>query len=82
METSSGDCSARSKWNDFAEDDAFGYIMTDLAGGDPRLFWESGQKTVKEELLPIVQEFEVKPTVGLEIGCGVGRLVLPLCAIF
>lgn len=82
MKTAAGRYSARSKWNEFAENDAFGYIMTDLAGSDPQMFWDSGEKLVKEELLPIVKEFGVKPAVGLEIGCGVGRLILPLCTVF
>jgi cyclopropane fatty-acyl-phospholipid synthase-like methyltransferase len=82
METVTGDRCATSKWAEFAEEDALGYIMTDLAGADPQLFWESGRKTVNEELLPVIREFGVTPTVGLEIGCGVGRLVLPNCAVF
>lgn len=69
-------------WEEFAETDAFGYIMTDLAGAEPQVFWDSGRKTISEEVLPIIAEFGAKLDTALEIGCGVGRLVFPLCEIF
>jgi cyclopropane fatty-acyl-phospholipid synthase-like methyltransferase len=69
-------------WEAFAETDAFGYIMTDLAGADPQAFWDSGRNTVAKEVLPVVTEFGVNRDTALEIGCGVGRLVLPLCEVF
>lgn len=82
METTSSRCNSGSEWAEFAENDAFGYIMTDLAGADPQLFWASGKETVDAELSPVITEFGVRPELGLEIGCGVGRLLLPLCSVF
>lgn len=70
------------KWEKFAEDDAFGYIMTDLANAGQEAFWQSGLKTVREEFLPFLDKAGVRRDLGLEIGCGVGRLVLPLAREF
>jgi SAM-dependent methyltransferase len=70
------------RWEKFAEADACGYIMTDLAGGGPDAFWQSGEKTVREELLPVLGEFGVPLDCGVELGCGVGRLLLPLSRVF
>jgi cyclopropane fatty-acyl-phospholipid synthase-like methyltransferase len=70
------------KWEQFAEKDPFAYIMTDLANASHEAFWQSGERTVKEELLPFIEEAGVRRDMGLEIGCGVGRLVLPLSQVF
>lgn len=70
------------EWEKFAETDAFGYIMTDLAGGEPQVFWDSGRSTILKEVLPVITEFGVNRDTALEIGCGVGRLIFPLCEIF
>jgi SAM-dependent methyltransferase len=69
-------------WEKFAEDNAYKYIKTDLAGDSAEAFWQSGEATVREELVPLLEEFGISRDCGLEIGCGVGRLVLPLCHVF
>ena len=69
-------------WEKFAEDDAYTYIKTDLVDGNLEAFWQSGETTVREELLPLVEEFKIPRECGLEIGCGVGRLVQPLSRFF
>jgi SAM-dependent methyltransferase len=71
-----------SEWNDFARVDAYGYIMTDLPRGDRQAFWQSGETTVSEELLPVIRRIGVPLGTALEIGCGLGRLVFPLAAHF
>jgi len=70
------------RWDEFARADAYRYICTGLRSGDGRQFWNSGEKTVETELLPLVAEFRLKPEVALEIGCGVGRLLLPMARRF
>src|SRR5690348_8261020 len=65
----------RPEWEEFAETDALGYIMTDLVGAEPQVFWDSGRNTILREVLPVITEFGVNRDTALEIGCGVGRLV-------
>ncbi len=71
-----------SPWDDFARIDAYTYIMTDLPQGNRQVFWQSGEATVKEELLPVISKNAVPLGTALEIGCGVGRLVFPLANHF
>jgi cyclopropane fatty-acyl-phospholipid synthase-like methyltransferase len=70
------------RWDEFARVDAHRYICTGLRAGDSRKFWLSGEKTVETELLPLVREFSLEARLALEIGCGVGRLLLPLARRF
>jgi SAM-dependent methyltransferase len=69
-------------WERFAESDPYRYILTSMKSNDPREFWQSGERTVRTELLPTVQASAVRTIVGLEVGCGVGRLALPLARHF
>jgi len=69
-------------WERFAETDAYGYILTSMKSGDPREFWQSGEHTVRTELLPTVETNAVRTVIGLEVGSGVGRLALPLARYF
>jgi SAM-dependent methyltransferase len=71
-----------SEWNDFAKRDAYAYIMTDLPAGDREAFWKSGARTVSEQLVPVVRDNRVSPGIALEVGCGVGRLTLPMAGYF
>jgi SAM-dependent methyltransferase len=73
---------AASRWNDFARTDAYTYIKTDLPRGDRRAFWQSGETTVSEDLLPVIRKHAVPLGAALEIGCGVGRLVFPMACHF
>lgn len=74
--------SSKSRWHDFAQRDAYGYILTGFRQRDRQEFWRSGEMTVTHELLPATEEFGVTRGTALEIGCGVGRLVLPLSRHF
>jgi SAM-dependent methyltransferase len=69
-------------WERFAEQDPYLYILTSMKRTDPSVFWQSGQETVKRELLPFVQTHDVRSSLALELGCGIGRLALPLAPHF
>ncbi len=69
-------------WNQFAHKDPYKYILTSLKGDDPQEFWDSGKRTVDTELMPLLQARAVCPGIGLELGCGMGRLVFPLASHF
>jgi len=69
-------------WERFAEADPYTYILTDLKSPDPKKFWESGERTVEEELLPMIRERSIRRRIGLELGCGVGRLLFPMARHF
>jgi SAM-dependent methyltransferase len=69
-------------WDHFAETDPYTYILTSLKNAGPQEFWQSGHRTVQQELLPLVQARGISPCIGMELGCGVGRLVFPLAAHF
>jgi cyclopropane fatty-acyl-phospholipid synthase-like methyltransferase len=71
-----------SRWDEFARIDAYTYIMTHLPKGNREAFWQSGETTVSQELLPVIRKYAVPAGTALEIGCGVGRLVLPLASHF
>lgn len=66
----------------FAEADPYTYILTDLKSVDPKKFWESGERTVQAELLPLIRERAIRRRIGLELGCGVGRLLFPMARHF
>ena len=69
-------------WEKFAQDDPYTYILTSLKSNDPAEFWQSGRRTVQQELLPLIATHRTQPGVTMEIGCGVGRLLFPLSAHF
>jgi cyclopropane fatty-acyl-phospholipid synthase-like methyltransferase len=69
-------------WEKFAQDDPYTYILTDLKSNDPGEFWQSGHRTVQQELLPLIKTRRVAPGVAMELGCGVGRLLFPLSSHF
>jgi SAM-dependent methyltransferase len=70
------------EWERFAEDNAYEYIKTDLADRSGEAFWQSGEAAVREEFVPLLDELRFARDCGLEIGCGVGRLVLPFSRLF
>jgi SAM-dependent methyltransferase len=71
-----------SKWDEFAKRDPLGYICTDLRGKRPEAFWASGEKVIAEEIVPVLAEMHVPLETAVEIGCGVGRLLIPLSRHF
>jgi SAM-dependent methyltransferase len=70
------------KWEKFAREDPYTYILTTLKGREIAEFWKSGERTIQEEFLPLLQVSDVRPLIGLELGCGVGRLLFPLARHF
>jgi hypothetical protein len=52
-------------WERFAEADPYTYILTDLKSADPRKFWESGERTVEGELLPLIRERVIRRQICL-----------------
>jgi SAM-dependent methyltransferase len=73
---------SRRKWETFAQDDPYTYILTSLKGVPRDEFWRSGERTVLTEILPFLASHSVRPQLCLELGCGMGRLVLPLARHF
>jgi SAM-dependent methyltransferase len=71
-----------STWEEFARKDPYSYILTSVRGGDTGEFWRSGERTVQMELLPLLQFYDVRAVRALELGCGIGRLVVPLSRHF
>ena len=70
------------KWEKFARQDPYRYILTSLAPSDTDEFWRSGERTVQRDFLPLLDLHRVPRLVCLEVGCGIGRLVLPLARSF
>jgi SAM-dependent methyltransferase len=70
------------EWERFATEDPHFYICTELQKGDVEAFWRSGEDIVERELKPLVERHKIHLGVALEIGCGVGRLALPLSRHF
>jgi SAM-dependent methyltransferase len=73
---------ASAKWEQFAQEDPYSYILTSLKGGNADEFWESGERTIRKEFFPLLEAHNVPPCVALELGCGVGRLAVPLAHRF
>lgn len=73
---------ASSKWEQFAHEDPYFYILTSLKGADAGEFWKSGDRTIQKEFFPLLEAHDVRPLFALELGCGVGRLVVPLAHRF
>jgi cyclopropane fatty-acyl-phospholipid synthase-like methyltransferase len=69
-------------WEKFAQDDPYTYILTSLKSSDPAEFWQSGHRTVEQELLPPIETRRITRGTAMEIGCGVGRLLFPLSSHF
>ena len=76
------DKTGKQAWDRFAEVDPYTYILTNLKSPDPREFWQSGERTVQLELLPLIQARAIRTQIGLELGCGIGRLLFPLAGHF
>jgi SAM-dependent methyltransferase len=73
---------ASEPWERFAEADPYLYILTSLKRRDRGTFWESGEKIVQMEFLPLLRTHRVRRLLGLEVGCGIGRLILPVARRF
>ena len=73
---------ASQSWEHFAERDPYSYILTSLKGGDKAEFWRTGEQTIETDILPMLHQYAGRPRLGLELGCGIGRLVGPLARRF
>jgi SAM-dependent methyltransferase len=71
-----------SEWERFAIEDPYTYILTERKDPEQKDFWQTGYRTVHEELLPLVRAQKIATHSALEIGCGLGRLTFPLAAHF
>jgi SAM-dependent methyltransferase len=73
---------AQQKWEEFAQDNPYVYIWTGLKRNDAKEFWQSGERTIQQEFLPVPELQGVRRGVALELGCGIGRLAFPLTLHF
>src|SRR4051812_45989523 len=67
------------RWERLAREDAEFYIWTDLAPDDD--FYRSGERDV-ERILSFSAPHITRWSAALEIGCGVGRLTIPMSSHF
>ena len=67
------------RWESLAREDAEFYIWTDVAKGDD--FFASGERDV-ERILTYAEPHLRARNAALEIGCGVGRLTIPMSRQF
>jgi SAM-dependent methyltransferase len=72
----------KQEWERYATEDPHFFICTELPKGDVAAFWQSGQDLVEQELVPLANRHKINLGIALEIGCGVGRLALPLSRHF
>jgi ubiquinone/menaquinone biosynthesis C-methylase UbiE len=70
---------SKNRWEELAREDAEFYIWTDLAPGDD--FFRSGERDVARILEFAKPHLQAQGS-ALEIGCGVGRLTLPMSRQF
>lgn len=70
---------SENRWEQLAREDAEFYIWTDLAAGDE--FFRSGERDVAR-ILDFAQPPRDARGAALEIGCGVGRLSIPMSRAF
>jgi SAM-dependent methyltransferase len=70
------------EWERFATEDPHFYICTDLPKGNVQAFWQSGEDLVERELAPLMERYRIQLDTALEVGCGLGRLLLPLSRRF
>lgn len=68
----------RAEWEHFAADNPLHYICTGAEGRSESSFWQSGQELVQNEFLPVLVRYQVPRNLAIELGCGVGRLAIPL----
>jgi SAM-dependent methyltransferase len=70
------------EWERFATENPHFYICTDLPKGNVQAFWQSGEDLVERELAPLMGRYRIQLDTALEVGCGLGRLLLPLSRRF
>ena len=73
---------SREAWERLAREDPYTFRLTGLPRNDPCAFWQSGERIVQDELLPLIVSRAIPLVLALEIGCGIGRIALPLARHF
>lgn len=68
------------RWEVLAKKNPYFYIFTDFKG-DLTEFWKSGEKQA-EEIFYEVKSLLINPGIVTEIGCGIGRVLIPMCSYF
>jgi hypothetical protein len=74
--------SASERWEKFAQSNPYNYILTAPKLVDIGEFWKTGEHTIEVEIRPLLRRYNVRTALGLELGCGIGRLVVPLASDF
>jgi SAM-dependent methyltransferase len=74
--------SASERWEEVAQSNPYKYILIASKLVDIGEFWKTGEHTIEVEIRPLLQRYNVRTTLGLELGCGIGRLVVPLASDF
>jgi len=76
----------RQDWDERARENARFYVNTERTDWDDEEFFESGRRTVREEILTdminICQGKDPKQMKVIEIGCGAGRVTRALAELF
>jgi len=72
----------KEKWEQFAQSNPYKYILTTGRLVESGEFWRTGERAVETEILPLLEQYNVRRHIGLELGCGIGRLAAPLASHF
>src|SRR5215469_12508150 len=74
--------STKEKWEQFAQLNPYKFILTTGRLVESGEFWRTGERAVETEILPLLEQYNVRRHIGLELGCGIGRLAAPLASHF
>ena len=58
------------------------FLLRQIEPAHSEPYWKFGERLVDEELLPMLQRFNVNRETALELGCGIGRLFIPMSRFF
>ncbi len=70
----------KNKWEEFAREDTMFYIDTSAKDLDD--FWKRGERNFERYILPVLEKHSVSKKVGVDFGCGIGRLTFPMAGYF
>lgn len=68
------------RWESFAKDNPYWYILAPFDGSTEE-FWDSGKREA-EKIIQLVKGELCRFDRVIEIGCGVGRVLIPMCLYF
>jgi 2-polyprenyl-3-methyl-5-hydroxy-6-metoxy-1,4-benzoquinol methylase len=72
----------RKDWDERARQDAMHYIMTDRSDWSLAEFLQSGENDIVRFVDPFLESRRVGRESALDVGCGIGRLAVPLARRF